>query len=93
MIFIQYVDNKSNIKEVDVNISENCLEKYIDGVWNFGLINDNKNIFNDKKLKNKENVILSDGTRKYGHIIHLVRSKGYFFITNNNFWNKFNNEN
>ena len=44
---------------------------------------------NIRCLKNKVRVLLMDGNYKKAHIIHLHPSEGYFCITNNRFWDQF----
>ena len=42
-----------------------------------------------RSFKNKVKVQLSDGKTVEKHIIHWVKSKGYFCITNDKFWDQF----
>jgi hypothetical protein len=41
-------------------------------------------------LKNKVNVTLYDNTTVHAHIIHWVKSEGWFCVTFDNFWDQFN---
>jgi hypothetical protein len=40
-------------------------------------------------FKNKVNVVLADNSTITAHIIHWVKSDGYFCITIDNFWDQF----
>jgi hypothetical protein len=55
------------------------------------------NIENDntkkKCFKNKIRVKLLDNNYLTAHLIHWVPSDGYFFVTQDKFWDKFDNEN
>ena len=43
-----------------------------------------------RSFKNKVNIKLMDGSIVNQHIIHWVKSKGYFCITTDSFWDQFN---
>ena len=42
-----------------------------------------------RSFKNKVNVVLVDNSTITAHIIHWVKSDGYFCITVDNFWDQF----
>ena len=44
---------------------------------------------NGRSFKNKVNVLLADNSTITAHIIHWVKSDGYFCITVDNFWDQF----
>ena len=44
---------------------------------------------NIRCFKNKVNVKLYDGTETHAHIIHWVKSMGWFCITYSKFWDQF----
>ena len=46
-----------------------------------------------KCFKNKIRVKLLDNNYLTAHLIHWVPSDGYFFVTQDKFWDKFDNEN
>ena len=51
--------------------------------------------FNDNQVrvfKNKVNVRLYDNTEVKAHIIHWVKSSGWFCVTFNSFWDQFDGE-
>lgn len=66
---------------------------------NPNLENENSDFFKDHEVKemnvkkrclrNKVNVVLMNGSSKTAHIIHWHPSNGYFCITNDTFWDQF----
>jgi len=46
-----------------------------------------------KQFKNKIRVKLIDNNYLTAHLIHWVPSDGYFFVTQDKFWDKFDNKN
>ena len=48
---------------------------------------------NCRGFKNKITIKLVDNSYITAHLIHWVPSDGYFFVTQDSFWDKFDNEN
>lgn len=96
---------KTQYVEINTNLADNSYQKLINGIWKLGLVNDNpgiddksssfyqdyqsKNNITYRSFKNKVNVVLADNSTITAHIIHWVKSDGYFCITVDNFWDQF----
>lgn len=89
---------------IDTNLGGASYEKLLSGIWKIGLIKDNEGIadktsrfYEDKEsentsyrsLRNKVGVRLLDSSFADAHIIHWCPVEGYFCVTFDTFWDKF----
>ncbi|VVU95267.1 hypothetical protein CPAV1605_992 [seawater metagenome] len=92
-------------QNIPTNLAGDCINKLNSSFWQLGFISDNPgidDINNDsyyvtkskgstdhKIFKNKVKVKLINGRVVEKHIIHWVKTDGYFCISNDEFWDQF----
>lgn len=89
---------------IDTNLDGDLYENLISGIWKIGLIKDNDGIIDEtsrfykdkgsgnnsyRSFRNKVGVRLLDSSFADAHIIHWCPVDGYFCVTFDTFWDKF----